>query len=58
MSSRTLDELEARLDGRPFLFGERITETDVRAFVSLVRFDAAYVGVFKCNMRRIVDYPR
>jgi putative glutathione S-transferase len=54
----TLDDLEARLAGGPYLFGERFTETDIRAFVSLVRFDVAYNGVFKCNKRRIVDYPR
>ena len=54
----TLDDLEARMaDGRPYLHGTRFTETDIRAFVTLVRFDAAYHGVFKCNLRRIVDYP-
>jgi putative glutathione S-transferase len=52
-----LDELERRLEGRTFLIGERLTETDVRAFVTLVRFDNAYHGVFKCNRRRIADYP-
>ena len=52
-----LDELEARLKGRAFLFGDRVTETDIRAFVTLVRFDVAYVGAFKCNLRRISDYP-
>ncbi len=52
-----LDELEQRLDGRRFLVGERFTETDIRAFVTLVRFDATYHGVFKCNRRRIADYP-
>lgn len=54
----TLDSLDARLsDGRPYLHGTRFTETDIRAFVTLARFDAAYHGLFKCNLRRIVDYP-
>lgn len=53
-----LDELEHRLsDGGPWLFGERFTESDVRLFVTLVRFDPAYVGAFKVNRRRIADYP-
>ena len=53
-----LDEIEDRLaDGRTFLFGKRLTEADVRLFVTLVRFDAAYHGLFKCNLRRIADYP-
>ncbi len=53
-----LDELEGRLaDGRAFIHGERFTETDVRLFVTLIRFDAAYHGLFKCNLRRIADYP-
>ena len=54
----TLDALETRLsDGRQWLHGDRFTETDIRAFVTLVRFDAAYHGLFKCNLRRIADYP-
>lgn len=53
-----LDALEARLaDGRNFLHGAAFTETDIRVFVTLVRFDAAYHGIFKCNLRRLADYP-
>ena len=53
-----LEVLESRLsDGRAWLHGSRFTETDIRAFVTLVRFDAAYHGLFKCNLRRIADYP-
>lgn len=52
-----LDEVEARLADRVFLFGRRLTETDIRLFVTLVRFDAAYHGLFKCNRRRVADYP-
>jgi putative glutathione S-transferase len=53
-----LDELEGRLgDGRDFLLGDRFTESDARLFVTLVRFDVAYYGLFKCNLRRIADYP-
>jgi putative glutathione S-transferase len=51
-----LDELEQKLEGRRFLFDDSVTETDIRLFVTLVRFDAAYHGVFKCNLRRIADY--
>ncbi|MCC5859973.1 MAG: glutathione S-transferase C-terminal domain-containing protein [Ectothiorhodospiraceae bacterium] len=47
---RALDRMESRLsDGRTYLFGNRLTETDVRLFVTLIRFDAAYHGLFKCN---------
>lgn len=53
-----LDELEDRLsDGRDFLTGKQFTEADIRLFVTLIRFDAAYHGLFKCNLRRIADYP-
>nr|WP_294554443.1 glutathione S-transferase family protein [uncultured Rhodopila sp.] len=51
-----LDELEARLAAGPFLFGDELTEADVRLFVTLIRFDAAYHGLFKCNLRRLADY--
>lgn len=51
-----LDTLEARLEGKKFLFGDTLTETDIRAFVTLVRFDAAYHGLFKTNLKRIADY--
>jgi len=52
-----LDQLEERLASGPYLFGEDLTEADIRLFVTLVRFDAAYYGLFKANLRRIVDYP-
>ena len=52
-----LDELEERLSG-DYLFGSRLTETDIRTFVTLIRFDAAYHGLFKLNRKRIADYPR
>jgi len=52
-----LDHLEHRLGPRGYLFGDRIVEADWRLFCTLVRFDAVYVGHFKCNLRRIVDYP-
>lgn len=52
-----LDQLEQRLSSRRYLFGDRIVETDWRLFCTLIRFDAVYVGHFKCNIRRIIDYP-
>jgi putative glutathione S-transferase len=53
----TLDWLEARLAQSRFLAGETLTEADWRLFTTLLRFDAVYVGHFKCNLRRLVDYP-
>ncbi|MCW1931102.1 glutathione S-transferase family protein [Pararhodobacter zhoushanensis] len=53
----TLGWLETRLSDRRFLMGDRVTEADWRLFTTLVRFDAVYHGHFKCNRRRIVDYP-
>jgi putative glutathione S-transferase len=53
----TLDGLEERLGQRTFLCGEALTEADWRLFTTLVRFDPVYVGHFKCNLRRIADYP-
>ncbi len=52
-----LDQLEARLATSRYLFGNRIVETDWRLFCTLVRFDSVYHGHFKCNVRRIIDYP-
>jgi len=52
----TLDALDARLAGQRYLAGDRLTEADWRLFTTLVRFDAVYVGHFKCNLRRIADY--
>jgi len=54
----SLDWLEERLAAGPYLFGERLTEADWRLFTTLVRFDPVYVGHFKCNRKRILDYPR
>ena len=53
----TLDMLEDRLGKGRYLFGDRLTEADWRLFTTLVRFDPVYVGHFKCNIRRIADYP-
>jgi putative glutathione S-transferase len=53
-----LDTLEKRLaDGRPYLFGDALLETDIRLWVSLARFDAVYYGHFKVNLRQLRDYP-
>ncbi len=54
---RTLDGLEKRLHRRKWLCGSYFTEADVRLFTTLVRFDAVYYSHFKCNLRRLVDYP-
>lgn len=52
-----LDALDLRLQSNRFLFGPRIVETDWRLFCTLVRFDAVYHGHFKCNLRKITEYP-
>ncbi|MBI5104668.1 MAG: glutathione S-transferase family protein [Solirubrobacterales bacterium] len=52
-----LDVLDGRLSARRYLLGDQITEADWRLFVTLVRFDVVYVSHFKCNLRRIADYP-
>ena len=53
----TLDWLEGILTKQRYLTGDRMTEADIRLFTTLVRFDPVYVGHFKCNLRRLVDYP-
>lgn len=53
----TLDKMEAHLERHRYLCGNRVTEADWRAFPTLIRFDVAYHGHFKCNLRRLVDYP-
>jgi len=52
-----LDEMEKRLSKSRYLFGKRMAEADWRLFCTLIRFDAVYHGHFKCNLRRIIDYP-
>jgi len=52
-----LDRVEDRLSRNRYLLGDRITEADWRLFTTLVRFDAVYVGHFKCNRNRIADFP-
>lgn len=52
-----LDNVENILSNQNYLVGDQITEADWRLFTTLVRFDAVYVGHFKCNLRRISDYP-
>jgi glutathionyl-hydroquinone reductase len=53
----TLDQLEERLSRQRYLTGAQITEADWRLFTTLIRFDAVYYSHFKCNVRRIIDYP-
>lgn len=53
----TLDWLEHHLSDRRYLCGDRLTEADIRLLTTLLRFDLVYVGHFKCNIRRLVDYP-
>lgn len=53
----TLDWLEGHLADRRYLCGDRLTEADWRLFTTLLRFDPVYHGHFKCNLRRIADYP-
>ncbi|HEX2653184.1 MAG TPA: glutathione S-transferase C-terminal domain-containing protein, partial [Xanthobacteraceae bacterium] len=52
-----LDEIERILGAQRYLAGSSLTEADIRLFTTLIRFDAVYVGHFKCNLRRIADYP-
>ena len=52
-----LEDLEARLARQRYLVGGQLTEADIRLFTTLVRFDPVYVGHFKCNIKRIADYP-
>lgn len=52
-----LDMLEARLAAHRYLMGAKLTEADIRLFTTLIRFDPVYVGHFKCNLKRLFDYP-
>lgn len=54
---KALEHIEAKLSQQRYLVGDSLTEADWRLFTTLVRFDAVYVGHFKCNLKRIVDYP-
>jgi putative glutathione S-transferase len=53
----TLEWLEDRLSHRSYLVGDQLTEADIRLFTTLVRFDAVYHGHFKCNRRKLIEYP-
>ncbi|MFL0797338.1 MAG: glutathione S-transferase family protein [Cellvibrionaceae bacterium] len=52
-----LDDVEERLGGQRYLLADELTESDWRLFTTLIRFDAVYVGHFKCNIRQLKDYP-
>jgi putative glutathione S-transferase len=52
-----LDEIEERLSRQRYLAGHQLTEADWRLFTTLIRFDSVYYSHFKCNLRRIADYP-
>lgn len=52
-----LDELDQHLEGRDYLVGDQLTEADIRLMTTLLRFDVVYNTHFKCNIRRLVDYP-
>ncbi len=54
---KTLDSLEKHLDGKSYCIGDSLTESDIRLFVTLVRFDIAYFSLFKTNKKQISDYP-
>ena len=53
-----LDQMEERLAGQDYLVGNRLTEADIRLFTTLVRFDAVYLGHFKCNLKPLTAYPK
>ena len=53
----TLDELDERLNGQKFLFGDELTLVDIRLFATLIRFDTVYATHFRCTRKRVVDYP-
>ena len=53
----SMDFIEKRLQGQDYLVGNQLTEADIRAFVTLIRFDLAYYGLFKINIRQARDYP-
>lgn len=53
-----LNKIEERLGNHDFLVGDSLTEADIRLFTTLIRFDAVYFSHFKCNLKRIIDYPR